>query len=239
MYHQQGNRVKSYILCFFLRRASPTHHSDRNAGSDHKTFFMDLDVDSYFGYKMDAIPAKQLRQLQLDDLRIANEYRQQLHTPFMNHNVYRRIRKNIGRTKSEEWSILDEEEYEKIDQDITRSMLSGAKKCGSRSKKRSPWSPVLGMATQAIRSWDVRIKRQCNCDSFDLVLNFYLIESDVDKEAHDRTLSYKNASINLTFLDKNLRMGWPTQRSIEANMRQSVKEEPIIQRGGIFDLVEM
>jgi hypothetical protein len=37
--------------------------------SDHRTFFMDLDVESYFGYKMDAMPEKQLRQLQLDDPR--------------------------------------------------------------------------------------------------------------------------------------------------------------------------
>jgi hypothetical protein len=26
--------------------------------SDHRTFFMDLDVESYFGYETDAIPAK-------------------------------------------------------------------------------------------------------------------------------------------------------------------------------------
>jgi hypothetical protein len=40
--------------------------------SDNRTFFMDLNVESYFGNKMDAMPAKQLRQLQVDDPRIAD-----------------------------------------------------------------------------------------------------------------------------------------------------------------------
>jgi hypothetical protein len=48
--------------------------------SDYITFFMDLDVESYFGYETYAMPAKQLRQLQLDDPRITDKYRQQLHT---------------------------------------------------------------------------------------------------------------------------------------------------------------
>jgi hypothetical protein len=80
---------------------------------------------------------------------------------------------------------LDEEEYEKTDRDIMRSMLSAAKKCGSRSNNRSLWLPALGMATQAIRYWYARIKRQGKRDPFDLVLNFYVMKSDVDKEAHD------------------------------------------------------
>jgi hypothetical protein len=103
-----------------------------------QVFFMDLDVESYFGYETDTMPAKQLRQLQLDDPRITDEYRQQLHTHFTNHSVYRRVKKIIARGKSEEWSIVNEEEYEKIDLHTTRSMLSAVKKCGSRSNTRLP-----------------------------------------------------------------------------------------------------
>jgi hypothetical protein len=45
--------------------------------------------------------------------------------------------------------MLDEDDYEKIDRDITRSMLSAAKTCGSKNKKWTPSSPALGMATHA------------------------------------------------------------------------------------------
>jgi hypothetical protein len=43
--------------------------------NDHITLFMDLDVESYFGYEPDVMPATQVRQLQLDDPKIADEYR--------------------------------------------------------------------------------------------------------------------------------------------------------------------
>jgi hypothetical protein len=96
--------------------------------SDHRTFFMDLDVESYFDHETDAMPAKQLRQLQLDDPRIADEYRKQIHKILSTHNVYRRVTQNTERSNSKEWSVLDEDDYEKIDRDITRSMLSAARK---------------------------------------------------------------------------------------------------------------
>jgi hypothetical protein len=106
--------------------------------SDHRSFFVDLDTVSCFGHELDAMPEKQLRQLQLDDPRIADEYRQQLHRLFTGHNVYRRVNIIMERSKTSDWIIEDESDYEKIDRDITRSMLSAAKKCGNRSKKRTP-----------------------------------------------------------------------------------------------------
>jgi hypothetical protein len=83
--------------------------------SDHRTFFMDLDVESYFGHKTDVMPSKQLRQLQFDDPRIADEYRKQLHKIFSTHSVYRPVTKITDRSNPEECSILDEDDYEKID----------------------------------------------------------------------------------------------------------------------------
>jgi hypothetical protein len=53
-----------------------------------------------------------------------------LHHLFTGHNVYRRVKTIVERSKSGEWSIEDEGEYEKIDQDFTRSMLSAAKSMG-------------------------------------------------------------------------------------------------------------
>jgi hypothetical protein len=102
---------------------------------------------------------------------------------------------------------------------MTRSMLSAAKKCGSTSNKRSPWSPALGMDAQTIRYWDVRIKRQGKRDPFDLLLNFYLMKSDVYKEAHDRALSVEGCIRQLNFSKQNLRMWWPTRRNTEDNTR--------------------
>jgi hypothetical protein len=65
----------------------------------------------------------------------------------------------MERSKTGDWSLEDEGGYKKIYRDIIRSMLSAAKKCGNRSRKRMPCSPVLDMATHSILYWDIRIKR--------------------------------------------------------------------------------
>jgi hypothetical protein len=125
----------------------------------------------------------------LDDPIIADEYRKHLHKLFSTHKVYRRVPKISERSNSQEWSIFNEDDYEKIDRDITRAMLSASRKCGSNNKKRTPWSPAaLGMATQEIRYWEVIIKRQGKHNPSHLVLNFYLMKLDLDKEAHECAL---------------------------------------------------
>jgi hypothetical protein len=84
-------------------------------------------------------------------------------------------------------------------------MLGASKKCVSKNKKRTPWSPALGMATQTIRYWDRRIKRQGKRDPSDLVLNCYLMKSDVDKEAHECALSVQECIRQLNFSRKKLK----------------------------------
>jgi hypothetical protein len=83
--------------------------------SDHRSLFMDLDAVSYYGHEPDAMPAKQLRQLQLDDPRIVDEYIQQLHWLLTGHNMYRRVNVITERSKTGDWSIEDESGYEKIE----------------------------------------------------------------------------------------------------------------------------
>jgi hypothetical protein len=61
------------------------------------------------------------------------------------------------------------------------------------------------MATQSIRYWDVRIKRKGECNSRDLVLNFYLRKSDVDRHAHDKPLSIQECIKQLNFSRQKLK----------------------------------
>jgi hypothetical protein len=84
-------------------------------------------------------------------------------------------------------------------------MLSAAKKCGNRSRKQTPWSPALGMATQSIRYWEIMIKRKGERNPRDLVLNFYLSRADVDREAHDKPLSIQECIKQLNFSRQKLK----------------------------------
>jgi hypothetical protein len=205
---------------------------------------MDLDAVSYFGHELDAMPAKQLRQLELDRPHIADEYRQQLHRLFTGHNVYRRVNVIMERSKTGDWTIEDESDYEKIDRDITRSMLSAAKKCGIHSKKRTPWSPALGMATQAIRYWDIRIKRKGERNPRDLVLKYYLSRANIDREVNDKPLSIREYIKQLNFSRQKLKDVVANAKEYggqyEAEIAEAIleKRNPRFKDGEIFDPVE-
>jgi hypothetical protein len=84
-------------------------------------------------------------------------------------------------------------------------MLRAAKKCGNRSRKRAPWSPALGMATQSMRYWDIRIKRKGERNPCDLVLNLYFSRVDIDREAHDKPLSIQECIKQLNFSRQKLK----------------------------------
>jgi hypothetical protein len=161
---EPGSKVIDYVLVSegLLPHITSIGMLSQDAvfASDHISFFMDLYAASYFGHDTDIMLAKQLRQLQLDEPRIEDEYRRQLHHLFMGHNVYRRVKIIMERSKTGDWSLEDKSGYEKTDRNITRSTLSAAKKCGNRSRKRTPWSPALGIATQSIGYWDVMIREK-------------------------------------------------------------------------------
>jgi hypothetical protein len=180
----------------------------------------------------------------LDDTRIADEYRKQLHKLFSTHNIYSHVTTITERSNSQECSILDEDGYEKIDRDITRSMLGAARKCGSNNKKWTPWSPSLGVAMQAIIYWDVIIKRQVKRDPSDLVLNFYLMKSDVDKEAHDCALPVQECNWQLNFSRQKLKDVVANAKEhrgkYEVQVAQAIveKRKPRYKEGEIFDPAE-
>jgi hypothetical protein len=128
--------------------------------SDHMTFFLDIDFESFFGTDLDNITAPQFRQLQLDYPRIAEGYGNILHKLFTNHNVYKSVKRIAARGHKEDWTIKDENLYEEIDRDNTRSMLSAAKQCSVRKMHKEPWSLTIGLATNTIRYWDVWVKHK-------------------------------------------------------------------------------
>jgi hypothetical protein len=118
--------------------------------SDHRTFLLHIDFESVFGTELDNMAAPQYRQLQLDDPIIAEGYGKIVHKLFTNHKIYNRVQHIEARQKKEDWIMEDDNLYEAIDRDITRLMLSAAKQCNLRKMHTEPWSPTIGLATNAI-----------------------------------------------------------------------------------------
>jgi hypothetical protein len=72
---------------------------------------------------------------------------------------------------------------------IIRSMVSTANQCNLRKMHTEPWSPAIGLATNTIWYWEVRIKHKGDRNPISGVLNYYLSLSDVEADAHDKPLS--------------------------------------------------
>jgi hypothetical protein len=91
--------------------------------ADHRTFFIDINMEGFFGSATEAFPAQRLRQLQLEDPRVAKEYTKILHQQLVHHIIFRRIKEQSESSKSGEWNMVQESKYEALDRDITRAML--------------------------------------------------------------------------------------------------------------------
>jgi hypothetical protein len=148
--------------------------------TDHRTFFIDTDMAGLFGSATETLPAQRLRQLQLEDPRVATEYRKALHQQFIHHIVFRRIKEQSESSKSGEWNIAQESTYEALDRDITRAILHAESVCLLKHKNNTPWSPAIGRATNSIRYWDLHIKRGGIRDKNDALLDYYYELSGVE-----------------------------------------------------------
>jgi hypothetical protein len=89
--------------------------------SDHRGMFLDLN-SRLLGKSPEKVIPHQFRTLKLDNPRLSDAYRIILHTQFEEHNVFGRVQAISGRGKSSEWTLTDEQEYEKLDLDISQVM---------------------------------------------------------------------------------------------------------------------
>jgi hypothetical protein len=158
--------------------------------TDHRTFFIDIDMDVFFGSATETLPEQRLRQLQLEDPRVATEYRKVLHQQFIHHSVFHRIKEQSESSKSGEWNIAQESKYEALDRDITRAMLHAESVFLLKHKHNTHWSPAIGRVASSIRYWDLRIKRGRICDKNDTLLDYDYELSGVGAE-FDRSLTVR------------------------------------------------
>jgi hypothetical protein len=144
--------------------------------------FVDLQIEGIFGQHPDKLAPHQFRNLKLDDPRISDKYRKILHKQFENHNVYRCIKEISVRGKDETWNLMDETIYEKLDADISEAMKHAERMCNLHKTHATPWAKSLGQATHNIRYWGARISQRVIRAYVDVVVNYYLVRSNVDKQ---------------------------------------------------------
>jgi hypothetical protein len=158
--------------------------------SDHRGMFLDLN-SRLFGKSPEKVIPHQFRTLKLDDPRLSDAYRRILHKKFEEYNVFGRVQEIAGRGKTSEWTLTDEQDYEKLDLDISQVMKHASRMCSLRKKHNTPWAKSLSTATHAIRYWSTRVDRKGIHSQDDGVLDYYFSQSDVNGKVADRTLSIR------------------------------------------------
>jgi hypothetical protein len=107
-----------------------------------------------------------------------------------------------------------------------------------------PWSPAIGLATNAIRYWDVRIKHKGDRNPMAGVLNYYLSLSYVEADAHDKLLSVEEcikqinqARQKLKYVVANAKEH-RTQFEVELATAIVEHKHPYLCDGNDYDLVD-
>jgi hypothetical protein len=112
--------------------------------------------------------------------------------------VFGRVQATAGRGKTSEWTLTDEQDYEKLDLDISQVMKHASRMCSLRKKHKTPWAKSLSTSTHAIRYWSTRVDRKGIHSQDDGVLDYYFSQSDVNG-----TVSYMPLSIRYCIRQAN------------------------------------
>jgi hypothetical protein len=105
--------------------------------SDHRGMLLDLN-SRLFGKSPEKVIRHQFRTLKLDDPRLSDAYRRILHKQFEEHNVIGRVQEILGRGKTSEWTLTDEQDYEKLDLYISQVMKHASRMCSLHNNKKTP-----------------------------------------------------------------------------------------------------
>jgi hypothetical protein len=170
-----------------------------------------LNIQALIGNPRYHLQRPQFRKLKLDDPRLSDAYRKTLHQQFVQHKVYSRV-KSLSEAPKDVWDLSREHNYEGVECDVSAAMKHAEKSCSVRKQHLMPWAKSIGVGTNAIRYWDVRVQRNGERHPNNGVLNYYLARSDVDAKTFDKTLTQtefihqtNNARVKLKDTIKNVK----------------------------------
>ncbi len=133
-----------------------SHHS--LVQGDHRPYYLDFDSSILFSDPAYNIEPASFRKLRLQDPRVIRQYNLSLHELLDVHNVFQHLESLQQRIKENTWDTYCVQEYEKLDETITTSMLTAENHLGKRVTTTYQWSPQLKAAVQCLRYWHLRLR---------------------------------------------------------------------------------
>jgi hypothetical protein len=127
--------------------------------SDYRPCYVDFDAAALFGDKVHMLVPQKQRQLQLHDPRIVESYNTILSEQLSYHKIPSKLEMLQRQVTTGQWTVKDQEEYNKIDQLITEAMLHAERSSMKRYSGPYAWSPQLIKTVQGERYWKLRLKQ--------------------------------------------------------------------------------
>jgi len=125
---------------------------------DHRPCYIDIDTSIAFEGKTPSICLPCQRVLQLKDLRIVTTYVETLHKQLDLHKVCLKV-EQLSKITSEQWTLQNQTQYERLDRLITESMLYAESCAAKKYTKKFEWSPTLVRSVFAERFWRLALRR--------------------------------------------------------------------------------
>ncbi len=127
--------------------------------SDHRACYIDIDPELLFKSQTYGIETPRRRGLQLSDPRKVSKYKNTLHDQLEYHKIVNKYRDPHYLAELGEWKGEYEVDYEKVNKLNTEGMRFAEKTSSTKHSNRYDWSPPLIQAVQAVRYWQLLLKR--------------------------------------------------------------------------------
>jgi hypothetical protein len=147
--------------------------------SDHRSCFVDINPTLLFGNQTAELVPPCRRQLQLFDPRIVSHYNELLQKQLSYHKIQDKVTSFQTKLGRGEWSIRDQEEYEKVDSIITESMLYAERNSSKKYTNTFAWSPPLVKDIQTERFWKPHLERNKGISVHDTTINHTMAAADL------------------------------------------------------------
>jgi len=130
----------------FLPFGTATH-------SDHRPVWIDLRADKINMEQTEPVVSPARRRLKCQDPRIVNRYNDALKHGLEMMTVEKRVESLFEAASQGTWTPSHEEEFNRVDQELTQVKLHAESQCRKLHAGQIPWTPALSQAIQRVQYW--------------------------------------------------------------------------------------
>lgn len=188
--------------------------------SDHRAIFIKIDLQNVLSSKIHPTESIASRLIHSATPKEREKFLMELDAHYIAQNLYDRLNELWMKAESGEWSINDEEEYNKCDEQHILGMLAAEKK--TCKVKLHPWSPKFSKAVETKNFWKIM-----------LTMKRHHVRLDHKAIVWGESLGISNVNnLSIQFINSKL-------REAQKNLREIKKEAVKLREDHLRELLQL